>query len=80
MKVLQVAGAVRYRTTSTEELRESFLILIGDLFQPGQIGLTYVDLDRTVIGSAVPTSEQLLLPTDDALKTSYFTERLSSAS
>ena len=73
MKILQMADAVRYRTMTTRELRDTFLL--DDLFQPGQIGLTYVDLDRAVIGSAVPTSESLHLPTDDALKASYFTER-----
>ena len=73
MKILQLADAVRYRTMTTEELRETFLI--DDLFQPGKIGLVYVDLDRTVIGSAVPTGEALSLPTDDALKASYFLER-----
>ena len=73
MKILQMADAIRYRTMTTEELRETFLI--ADLFRPGQIGLTYIDLDRSVIGSAVPTGEPLCLPTDDALKASYFTER-----
>jgi len=73
MKILQLADAVRYRTMTTEELRETFLI--DNLFQPGQIGLIYVDLDRTVIGSAVPTGDALRLPTDDALKSSYFLER-----
>jgi 4-deoxy-L-threo-5-hexosulose-uronate ketol-isomerase len=73
LRIIQMADAIRYRTMTTEELRESFLI--QDLFRPGQIGLTYVDLDRTVIGSAVPTGEPLILPTDDALKASYFTER-----
>jgi len=73
MRILQLADAVRYRTMTTEDLREAFLI--DDLFQPGQIGLVYVDLDRTVIGSAVPTGEALRLPTDDALKASYFLER-----
>ena len=73
VKILQMADAIRYRTMTTEELRETFLI--DNLFHPGEIGLTYVDLDRTVIGSAVPTSEPLLLPTDDALRASYFTER-----
>jgi 4-deoxy-L-threo-5-hexosulose-uronate ketol-isomerase len=58
---------------TTQELRETFLV--DDLFQPGEITLTYVDLDRTVIGSAVPTEKPLHLPTDDALKASYFTER-----
>jgi 4-deoxy-L-threo-5-hexosulose-uronate ketol-isomerase len=73
MKILQLADAVRFRTMTTRELRETFLL--GDLFQPGEIGLTYVDLDRTVIGSAVPTSVPLTLPTADALKAKYFTER-----
>ncbi len=73
MKILQIADVIRYRTMTTKELREIFLI--DDLFHPGQIGLTYVDLDRTVIGSAVPTGGPLFLPTDAALKASYFTER-----
>jgi 4-deoxy-L-threo-5-hexosulose-uronate ketol-isomerase len=73
MKMLQMADAIRYRTMTTQELRETFLV--DDLFQSGRIDLIYVDLDRTVIGSAVPTGEPLRLPTDDALKASYFTER-----
>ncbi len=73
VKILQMADVIRFRTMTTEELRRTFLI--DDLFHPGQIGLTYVDLDRTVIGSAVPTGKPLVLPTDDALKASYFTER-----
>jgi 4-deoxy-L-threo-5-hexosulose-uronate ketol-isomerase len=68
-----MADAIRYRTMTTEELRETFLV--GDLFQPGELSLTYVDLDRTVIGSAVPTRTPLSLPTDDELKAAYFTER-----
>jgi 4-deoxy-L-threo-5-hexosulose-uronate ketol-isomerase len=73
MKMLQMADAIRYRTMTTEELRETFLV--KDLFQPGQIDLIYVDMDRAVIGSAVPTADALRLPTDDALRASYFTER-----
>src|SRR5208337_448767 len=60
MKMLQMADDIRYRTMTTEELREAFLL--SDLFQPGQICLTYVDLDRTVIGSAVPVGKPLTLP------------------
>jgi 4-deoxy-L-threo-5-hexosulose-uronate ketol-isomerase len=73
MKILQMADAIRYSTMTTKELRETFLV--DDLFQPGQINLTYVDLDRAVVGSAVPTEEPLRLPTYDALKASYFSER-----
>jgi len=73
VKILQMADAVRYRTMTTEELRETFLL--SDLFQPGKVCLTYVDLDRAVIGSSVPTGEPLPLLTDDALRAAYFTER-----
>ncbi|MGD0800588.1 MAG: 5-dehydro-4-deoxy-D-glucuronate isomerase [Terracidiphilus sp.] len=73
MKILQMADAIRFRTMTTKELRETFLV--DGLFQPGQVRLTYVDLDRAVIGSATPTAEPLRLPTDDALRALYFTER-----
>jgi 4-deoxy-L-threo-5-hexosulose-uronate ketol-isomerase len=73
MKILQMADAIRYQTMTTAELRETFLL--DELFGPGRIDLNYVDLDRTVIGSAVPLSEPLVLSTDDALRASYFTER-----
>jgi 4-deoxy-L-threo-5-hexosulose-uronate ketol-isomerase len=73
MKMLQMADSVRFRTMTTQELRETFLI--SDLFKPGEICLTYVDLDRAVIGSAVPLGEALYLPADDPLKAEYFTER-----
>ena len=60
MKVMQMADAVRYPHMSTEELRSTFLV--DDIFAPGQVQLVYVDLDRTVIGSAVPLGEALPLP------------------
>ena len=73
MKLVQLADSVRYQTMTTAELRETFLLT--ELFQPGQIDLVYVDLDRTVIGSAVPLDSPLPLSTDNALKATYFTER-----
>jgi len=73
MKMMQMADRVRYRTMTTQELRETFLI--DDLFQPGQIAMRYIDLDRTVIGSAVPVGKSLTLPTYDDLRATYFTER-----
>jgi len=73
MKILQMADVVRYGSMTTGELRNTFLV--SDLFKYGELCLTDVDLDRTVIGSAVPGTDPLPLPTDDALKASYFTER-----
>ena len=73
MKILQVADSVRYRTMTTDALRESFLLT--DLFKAGKIALTYVDADRAVIGSVVPIDQPLTLPTYDALKADYFCDR-----
>ncbi|MDP9174871.1 MAG: 5-dehydro-4-deoxy-D-glucuronate isomerase [Planctomycetota bacterium] len=73
MKTYQMADPVRYARMTTEELRETFLA--ESMFQPGKISLAYIDLDRTVIGGAVPTDSPLKLVADDALRSAYFTER-----
>ena len=73
MRILQMPDAIRYRGMTTAQLRESFLL--DDLFQPGTIQNVYVDLDRTVIGSAVPLHQPLALPTYPELRADCFTER-----
>jgi len=73
MRLIQVADAIRYPRMTSEELRASFLV--DALFTPGRIDLAYVDLDRTVLGSAVPLAEPLTLETDPDLRADYFTER-----
>jgi 4-deoxy-L-threo-5-hexosulose-uronate ketol-isomerase len=73
MRLIQVADAVRYPRMTTEELRAAFLV--DSLFEPGCISMVYVDLDRTVIGSAVPLERPLVLETDSDLRATYFTER-----
>ncbi|HUH63910.1 MAG TPA: 5-dehydro-4-deoxy-D-glucuronate isomerase [Terracidiphilus sp.] len=73
MRLIQVADAVRYPRMTTEELRAAFLV--DSLFAPGRISMVYVDLDRTVIGSAVPLEKPLALEADPSLRASYFTER-----
>ena len=73
MRLYQMADAVRYEMMNTEELRETFLL--EGMFQPGEIEFAYVDLDRTVIGSAVPISEALQLETEPELRAEYFLER-----
>ena len=60
-------------TLSTEQLRETFHI--GGLFQPGAVNAHYTDLDRMIVGAAVPTTAPLGLPTDKELGTSFFLER-----
>ena len=73
MKLLQMADPVRYARMTTEELRLTFLL--DGMFKPGKIELAYVDLDRTVVGSAVPTSSALTLETQPELRAEYFLER-----
>lgn len=73
MRVLQLADEVRYAGMSTEDLRSSFLL--ENLFARGSVELVYVDLDRTVIGSAVPLGDPLDLPCPDELRATSFTER-----
>ena len=73
MKTLLMADPVRYATMTTQQLRDAFLL--EDLFQRGQLDAVYVDLDRTVIGSAVPTDTALKLPAYPELRADFFTER-----
>jgi 4-deoxy-L-threo-5-hexosulose-uronate ketol-isomerase len=73
MRLYQMADAVRYGLMNTEELRETFLL--EGMFEPGEIEFAYVDLDRTVIGSAVPTTKTLTLETEPELRADYFLER-----
>ena len=73
MRLIQVADAIRYPRMSTDELRSAFLV--DGLFNAGRIDLAYIDLDRTIVGSAVPLSQPLTLETDPDLRASYFTER-----
>lgn len=73
MKLYQMADAVRYPRMTTSEIRDTFLV--QELFRPGAVDLVYVDLDRTVIGSAVPTFSPLELETQSELRSEYFCER-----
>jgi 4-deoxy-L-threo-5-hexosulose-uronate ketol-isomerase len=73
MKLLQMADAVRYPRMTTAELRETFLL--DGAFVPGKITLAYVDLDRTVIGGAIPTVSALSLETQPELRSDFFCER-----
>jgi 4-deoxy-L-threo-5-hexosulose-uronate ketol-isomerase len=73
MKTLLLADPVRFPRMTTREIRESFLM--EGLSQPGKIHLTYVDLDRAVVGFAVPADEPLQLNATPELRAKFFTER-----
>ena len=73
MKVVNLPDPVRYPRMSTDEMRSAFLL--DELFQPGHLSLVYIDLDRTVVGSAVPTKDPIPLTAPAAFRAQYFTER-----
>lgn len=73
MKMLHTADPVRYQRMTNAELKAAFVI--DDLFQPGELSLTYTDVDRAVVGSAIPTTAPLQLPTHKELAAAYFCER-----
>ena len=59
---------------TTQELRNTFLI--DSLFPAGRLELVYWEVDRTIIGSAVPTSAPLVLEASKKeLAADYFLER-----
>jgi 4-deoxy-L-threo-5-hexosulose-uronate ketol-isomerase len=62
-----------YRRMTTEELRAAFLV--QGLFVPGEVTLRHIDLDRVVLGGAMPTGAALALPSPETLKAEYFLER-----
>ena len=73
MKTRLLADPVRYPTMTTAQIRETFLI--DSLYDPGALHLTYIDLDRTVVGMAAPKESPIALPSDPGLRARYFTER-----
>ena len=58
---------------TTAELRDAFLVLA--LSAPGQISLQFTDLDRFVVGGAVPTTKPLPLENHKETGRAFFLER-----
>jgi 4-deoxy-L-threo-5-hexosulose-uronate ketol-isomerase len=74
VKTKYTTDNIRYKRMTTDELREAFLV--QDLFDAGSVALTYSEVDRAVIGSAVPLSSSLeLQATKATLAANHFCER-----
>lgn len=58
---------------TTEELRAAFLL--ADIYTPGKITLQFTDLDRFVVGGAIPTATPLTLENHKETGRSFFLER-----
>ena len=73
MKFLETADRKRYKRMTTGELREAYLI--DDMFLAGEMTLCYTDVERSIVGSAVPTSAALTLPVHKELASDFFCQR-----
>ena len=73
MKTRYTADNVRYRTMTTSELAGSFLI--SGLFSENEIVLEYCEIERAVVGSAVPVKGPLKLEAGKELAADYFCQR-----
>lgn len=73
MTMHYLPGPVETRRMDTAELRDRFLL--GGLFQPGEVTLRFVDLDRVVVGGAVPSDGPLTLEAPPEMASEFFCER-----
>lgn len=73
MQTQRTSSIDAYPTFTTEQLRDSYHL--DGLFKAGELQLVYTDLDRAIVGSAVPTSAALVLEAGDQLRADYFCER-----
>jgi len=73
MEFLFTADRDRYRRMTTSELRESYMV--GGMFVPGDVTLCYTDIDRAIVGSAVPLGDSPTLPVHRELASDFFAQR-----
>ncbi len=73
MEFLFTADRNRYRRMTTSELREAYMV--DGMFVPGEVTLCYTDVDRAIVGSAVPLKDPLTLPVHKELAADFFAQR-----
>ncbi len=72
MDVRYTIGKNEYKRMTTAELREAFLV---DLFEAGKLNLLYTEVERSIVGAAVPTVAALTLEAGKELAADYFCQR-----
>ena len=72
MDVRYTVGKNEYKRMTTDELRGEFLV---DLFEKGTINLLYCEVERVIVGAAVPTVGCLKLEAGKELASDYFCQR-----
>jgi 4-deoxy-L-threo-5-hexosulose-uronate ketol-isomerase len=73
MEVRYSPDPIRFERMTTQETRHHFLI--ESLFKPGTIEMIYIDIDRVIAGSAVPTVNPLSLSSAAELRAEFFCQR-----
>lgn len=73
METRYMPDAVRFSRMTTQEMRGSFLV--ESLFKPDVIEMIYVDVDRVIVGSAVPVQSPLSLTSASQLRADAFCQR-----
>ena len=73
METRYSADPERFPRMTTEELRKNFLV--DSLFTPDRLRLVYSDLDRVIVGSAVPEKQAVPLVCPAELRAAFFLER-----
>ncbi len=73
MEYRQIPDITSYRQMTTEELREAFVV--DELFEPGVVAVLHADLDRVVLGSAIPMGGALALDAPDEFRAEFFCQR-----
>ncbi|WP_372796051.1 5-dehydro-4-deoxy-D-glucuronate isomerase [Pontiella sp.] len=72
MDVRYTVGKNEYKQMTTEELRSAFLV---DLFEEGNLNLLYCEVERAIVGAAVPTTDSLMLEAGKELAADFFCQR-----
>ncbi len=74
MEVRYSPDNLSYRSLKTDELRKAFLM--ENLFQDGKIQMIYFDIDRAIVGGAVPLKKPLqLISSKKEMAAEYFAQR-----
>jgi len=73
METRYSADPVRYPRMTTKEIRDTFLL--QNLFKPGTIQMVYSEIDRVVVGGAIPAENAIELLSADELRSDYFCQR-----
>lgn len=73
MNVRYTVGKNEYKRMTTDELRAAFLV---DLFEDGKLNLLYCEVERAIVGAAVPSiGKPLVLEAGKELAADFFCQR-----